>query len=165
MSHFLDVRFMALGVVLSLSIGCRSESNVLSDSTSPNEVERNEVVEERPHDQIASESTVIDSDDGASSLDDALQQFDGLASFQPIAKEIEEEKVSFETDDLSFFQQITKGMEEGKVRHILKDFQCVSVGSGFAIDSYTLSDQSVVKIWYRKGRVLWMRHNDDPMIE
>ena len=79
------------------------------------------------------------------------------------------DKVSFEieeSDDLASFRQITKGMRVEKVKQILKDFQCVSVGSGFVIDAYILGDQSVVKIWYDKGCVIRVRHNDDkPMID
>ena len=79
------------------------------------------------------------------------------------------DKVSFEiqeSDDLASFRQITKGMRVEKVKQILKDFQCVSVGSGFVIDAYILGDQSVVKIWYDKGCVIRVRHNNDkPMID
>ena len=66
---------------------------------------------------------------------------------------------------MAIFKQVKKGMEEEQVKQILKDFQCVPVGSGFAIDSYTLNDQSVVNIWYDKGQVMSMRHNDEIMIK
>ena len=76
------------------------------------------------------------------------------------------DKVSFEieeSDDLASFRQITKGMRVEKVKQILKDFQYVSIGSGFAIEAYTLDDQSVVEIWYDKGCVFEIRHNNKPM--
>ena len=65
--------------------------------------------------------------------------------------------------ELKLFKQIEKGMSEEAVHKLLKDFKVDRGGSGFAIDTYHLSDQTTVKIWYKSG-VMAVKHEEDWII-
>lgn len=66
--------------------------------------------------------------------------------------------------ELKLFEQIKTGMTENAVGEMTKDFEVKRGGSGFAIDSYTLSDHSIVRIWYNSGRVMAVKHGEKVLV-
>ena len=66
-------------------------------------------------------------------------------------------------DELKLFKQIKKGMSEEAVGDLLKDFKVHRGGSGFVIDTYQLSDQTTVMVWYNSG-VMAVKHETDWII-